>query len=170
MKDFLSVRARKKTSLACTTRKGRTTMAINSKQKGKAGELELSRTLNQYGYKTRRSVQYNGKAEEGQPDLVGLPGIHVECKRTEKFKLYDAVEQAKRDSVATGKNDLPAVFHRKNNCEWVVVMPLKDWMQIYMEYQSGMVQKAREHNLSPLIEAATDNRCIRCGAIIPEGE
>lgn len=99
----------------------------NSKRKGKNGELELARKLNEYGYKTRRSVQYNGKAEEGQPDLVGLPGIHIECKRTEALRLYDAVDQAKRDS----KGDLPAVFHRKNNCEWVVIMPLDAWMQLY---------------------------------------
>ena len=53
-------------------------MAINSKQKGKSGELELARKLREYGYNARRSVQYNGKAEEGQPDVIGLPGIHVE--------------------------------------------------------------------------------------------
>lgn len=102
-------------------------MPINSKKKGKSGELELVRKLNEYGYKTRRSVQYNGKAEEGQPDLIGLPGVHIECKRTEALRLYDAVDQAKRDS----KGDLPAVFHRKNNCEWVVIMPLDAWMQLY---------------------------------------
>lgn len=99
----------------------------NSKRKGKNGELELVRKLNEYGYKTRRSVQYNGKAEEGQPDLIGLPGVHIECKRTEALRLYDAVDQAKRDS----KGDLPAVFHRKNNCEWVVIMPLDAWIQLY---------------------------------------
>ena len=105
----------------------------NSKRKGKDGELALARKLNEYGYDVRRSVQYNGKAEEGQPDLVGLPGIHVECKRTERLNLYDAVNQAKRDS----KGDLPAVFHRKNNCEWVVIMPLDDWMTIYSDYEGG---------------------------------
>lgn len=99
----------------------------NSKRKGKNGELELARKLNEYGYKTRRSIQYNGKAEEGQPDLIGLPNIHIECKRTERLQLYDAVDQAKRDS----NGDLPAVFHRKNNCEWVVIMPLDAWMQLY---------------------------------------
>lgn len=143
-------------------------MAINSKQKGKAGELELSKALNQYGYKTRRSVQYNGKAEEGQPDLVGLPGIHVECKRTEKLKLYDAVDQAKRDSKTTGENDIPAVFHRKNNCEWVVIMPLDDWMQLYREWQSGTELKEQQKHLSPLLEQ-NENRCVCCGEIIPEG-
>ncbi|BCJ98086.1 hypothetical protein [Anaerocolumna chitinilytica] len=27
--------------------------------------------------------------------------------------------------------DLPAVFHRRNNKEWLVTMPLKYWMELY---------------------------------------
>lgn len=119
-------------------------MAINSKQKGKKGELELAKVLKQYGYDVRRSVQYNGKAEDGQPDLVGLPHIHVECKRTEKLKLYDAVDQAKRDSEGT--DQLPVVFHRRNNCEWVAIMPLDDFMTIYREYEAGMTLERNEVN------------------------
>ena len=117
-------------------------MAINSKQKGKRGELELAKALQQYGYDVRRSVQYNGKAEEGQPDLLGLPHIHVECKRTEKLKLYDAIDQAKRDSKGT--DQLPVVFHRKNNCEWVAIMTLDDWMTIFREYDASMFLKGGE--------------------------
>ena len=29
--------------------------------------------------------------------------------------------------------DLPAVFHRKNNCEWLVTMPLEYWIELYKE-------------------------------------
>lgn len=111
-------------------------MATNSKRKGKDGELELVRKLKEYGYSVRRSVQYNGKAEDGQPDLVGLPNIHVECKRTEKLSLYDAVGQAKRDSEGT--QQLPVVFHRKNNCEWLAIMPMDVFMQIYNEYAARL--------------------------------
>lgn len=110
-------------------------MAVNSKMKGKAGELELAKVLRSYGYDVRRSVQYNGKAEEGQPDLVGMPNLHIECKRTEALRLYDAIDQAKRDSEGTG--DLPAVFHRKNKCEWVVLMPLDDWMKLYEAFATS---------------------------------
>ena len=111
-------------------------LAVNSKRKGKNGENELARVLRSYGYDTRRSVQYNGKAEDGQADLLGLPNIHIECKRTESLRLYDAVNQAKRDSAGSG--EIPAVFHRKNNCEWVVIIPLDDFMTIYSEYESGL--------------------------------
>ena len=106
-------------------------MAINSKQKGKRGELELSHVLNSYGYDTRRSVQYNGKEEEGQPDLVGLPGIHVECKYTNSLRLYKAVEQSVRDTESTGRKELPVVFHRQTNKEWLAIMPLSIFMQLY---------------------------------------
>lgn len=108
-------------------------MAVNGKQKGKRGELELARKIREYGFDARRSVQYNGKEEEGQADLLGLPGIHIECKRTEKLALYDAVNQAKRDSNGTG--EIPVVFHRKNNCEWLAIMPLEDFMKLYAEYE-----------------------------------
>jgi Holliday junction resolvase len=110
-------------------------MAKNSKRKGKTGELELAKKLREYGYSARRSVQYNGKEEEGQADLLGLPGIHIECERTERFSLYEAMDQAKRDSKGTG--NMPAVFHRKNHCDWVVVLSLDDFMKIYSEYEAG---------------------------------
>jgi hypothetical protein len=64
-----------------------------------------------------------------------MPGIHIECKRTEALRLYDAIDQAKRDSEGTG--DLPAVFHRKNNCEWVVLMPLDAWMKLYEAFETN---------------------------------
>lgn len=110
-------------------------MPVNSKRKGAKGELELAKKLREYGFDTRRTVQYNGKAKEGQADLVGMPGIHIECKRTEALRMYDAVDQAKRDSEGSG--ELPVVFHRKNNCEWLAIMPLDVFMQLYKESQNG---------------------------------
>lgn len=101
-------------------------MPINSKRKGKAGELELAHKLKEYGYDTKRSVQYNGK--DGDADVVGLPNIHCEVKRVEKLNVYDAMAQAKRDAK---NGDLPAVFHRKNRCNWLVTMELPDFMKIY---------------------------------------
>ena len=110
-------------------------MAVNSKRKGKDGELELAGKLREYGYNVRRSVQYNGKEDEGQADLLGLPGIHIECKRTESLRLYEAMDQAKRDSK--GKNQIPVVFHRRNKCEWLAIMTLDNFMQLYREWEAG---------------------------------
>lgn len=111
---------------------------VNSKQKGKRGELELVHKLEQYGFDTRRSVQYNGKSDEGQADLLGLPGIHIESKRVEKLNLYDAMAQAIHDAK---DGELPTVFHRKNHCEWLVTMRLDDWIKLYKEYFETVVEK-----------------------------
>lgn len=114
-------------------------MAVNSRRKGAAGERELARKLKEYGYhEARRSVQYNGKTEEGQADLLGLPGIHIECKRVEKLNLYDAMAQAIHDAK---DGELPSVFHRRNHCEWLVTMRLDDWIKLYKEYFETVVEK-----------------------------
>lgn len=105
---------------------------MNSKQKGARGERELASKLRDLGYDCRRTQQYCGNTGEAA-DLVGLPGIHVECKRTERLSLYDAIAQAKRD--ASTIEDLPAVFHRRNNSEWLVIMTLDDWMELYKEWE-----------------------------------
>lgn len=99
---------------------------MNSRNKGKKGELELSHKLQEYGYGTRRGQQYCGI--EGNADVVGLPGIHIECKRVEKLNIYDAMSQAISDAK---EGEYPTVFHRKNHCEWLVTMRMEDWMTLY---------------------------------------
>ena len=98
----------------------------NSRDKGARGERELASELRKYGYDARRGMQFKGSPDS--PDVVGLPNIHIECKRVEHLNLYDAIAQATRDA---GENDLPAVFHRKNNCPWLVTMKLEEWMKIF---------------------------------------
>jgi hypothetical protein len=109
---------------------------MNSKQKGKRGELEAARLLREYGYDTHRGVQYKGG--EDSPDVVGLPYCHLEIKRVEKLNIHEAIEQAKRDK---GPDELSVVMHRKNNCEWLVTMPFTDWIRIFREYEAGESMK-----------------------------
>ena len=107
-------------------------MGKASRDKGKRGERELAGILRDYGYDCRRGQQFCGS--NGDADVVGLPGIHIECKRVERLDLYGAVEQAKRDAK---EEELTVVMHRRNNCEWLVTMPLEDWMSMYREYEAG---------------------------------
>ena len=100
---------------------------INSKHKGKNGELELVKKFKELGAdKARRSAQFHGNIEEGSPDLLGVDGIHVESKRVERLQIYEAMEQATRDSKKQ-KNGIPTVFHRKNGKGWLVIMNFEDW-------------------------------------------
>lgn len=98
----------------------------NSRQKGARGERELAAVLREHEYDCRRGQQYCGA--NGDADVVGLPGIHIECKRVESLNIHKAIEQAKSDAR---ENELPAVFHRKNGKPWLVTMTLEDWMKIF---------------------------------------
>lgn len=110
-------------------------MTINSKQKGKRFELKLASIFREQGYDARRTAQYCGNTGEAA-DVVGLPRIHVEAKHVERLNIYDAMAQAKRDAEASGKGNLPAVFHKKNHSDVLVTMTLDDWFSLYREWDS----------------------------------
>ena len=105
-------------------------MASNSRAKGKRGELELASKLRSYGFMARRSQQFSGA--NGDADVVGLPGIHIECKRVERLNLQEAYDQSRRDAR---EGEIPVVMHRKNNCKWLVTMSLEDWIDFYREWK-----------------------------------
>lgn len=120
-------------------------MGKTSRDKGKVGERELASRLRGHGYDCRRGQQFSGA--NGDADVVGLPGIHCECKRTERLNLYDAMSQAIHDARP---NTLPAVFSRKNHCEWLVTMRLDDWIELFREWEAGhekAIQHRKPHNL-----------------------
>lgn len=104
----------------------------NSRQKGARFERTLAAALRDYGYECRRGQQYCGA--NGDADVIGLPGIHIEAKHQERMSLYDWMEQAKRDAR---QDELPAVFHKKNNAEILVSMELADWIKLYREWEAG---------------------------------
>ena len=103
-------------------------MAVNSKSKGKRGELELVEKLRHCGYaNARRSAQYCGKTGEA-PDVVGIDGLHIECKRTQQVRDEVFLQQAERDAK---EGEIPVVMYRRNHEEWKVTLRLDDFMQIY---------------------------------------
>ena len=101
---------------------------MNSKQKGARGERELAKVLRAHGFETRRGQQYCGA--NGDADVIGLPNIHIECKRVERLNLYDAMAQSKSDAK---QDEIPVVMHRKDKCDWLVTLSLDDFMKIYKE-------------------------------------
>lgn len=108
-------------------------MPINSRQKGKRNELLLAKTLREYGFDARRGVQYNGA--NGDADVLGIPGFHLEVKAVERLNLEAAYEQSKSDAEAEserkGRYIVPVVVHRKNRKPWMVTMSLDDFIKMY---------------------------------------
>lgn len=105
---------------------------VNSRDKGARFERALASKLRGYGYECRRGQQYSGA--NGDADVVGLPGIHIEAKHREKMQLYDWMSQAIADAR---EGQIPVVMHKKNNAEILVTMRLEEWVELYREWEAG---------------------------------
>lgn len=99
----------------------------NSRKKGKEGELELAAKLRDLGYNARRGVQYCGRT--GAADVVGVPGLHIECKRQESLNYYAAYDQSCHDARP---GEMPVVFHRKSYKGWLATLSLDDFMKLWI--------------------------------------
>lgn len=85
--------------------------------------------LREHGYEIERG----GSLSFGEvPDLVGLPGVHIEVKRVERLNVGEAMNQAIRDAEKF-RDGIPALFHRRNRHPWLVTMRLEDWMGLYRQ-------------------------------------
>ena len=110
---------------------------INSKQKGKSGELEFAHECQKYGFENvHRTAQTNGKLEHSLADCEGLQGIHIEVKRVERLNIDEAMEQSIRDLKTKKKKKIPVVFHRKNRKPWKATMLFEDWVKLYNSWLS----------------------------------
>ncbi len=106
---------------------GKDTSGKASQRKGADGERELAAVLREYGYEIKRG----GSMSFGEvPDLVGLPGVHVEVKRCEQVRLSEWMKQAEADSKRFS-DGMPVVFHRRSREGWRVTMNLADFMRLY---------------------------------------
>lgn len=119
-------------------------MGRQSQRKGAEGEKELAQHLLRAGY----PVRWGGNKTYGTvPDVSGLAGIHIECKRVEQLNIARAVAQAAADA-SRFQDGAPTVFHRRNNSPWLVTMQLPDWLRLYgaaLDHDSN----ARAFFLSP---------------------
>lgn len=108
---------------------------VNSREKGARGEREFAGLCRANGYDARRGQQYCGA--NGDADVIGLPGIHIEVKRYKKQlkgSIVGAMDQSRHDAKA---DERPIVAHRKDDCRWLITMDADDWFEIYREWEAG---------------------------------
>lgn len=110
---------------------------MNSRRKGKEGELALVRKLKEYGYDVRRSQQYAGINSDA--DVVGIDHLHIEAKYRQNGhgQTYEWLDQAKREARP---DEIPVVMHKKvskeyRGNEWLVTMTLDDFMTLWSNYE-----------------------------------
>ena len=118
-------------------------MAINSRQKGAAGEREFAKWLNDtFGLNARRGQQFCGLS--GNSDVVdGIAGTHPEIKRVERLNIHDAIDQAVRDCA---DNNVPFVAHRRNRKPWLITIRAEDLI-VFMD-KVQLAKKVGELNVT----------------------
>ena len=138
---------------------------MNSRGKGKRGELEFAAFLRQHGIDARRGVQYAGGVDS--PDIVSeaLAWLHIEVKRVEVFNLAKACAQAARDSA--GKPWI--VAHRRNRKPWFITMDADTGYRFLLWGDSPSLALSQAANPWPLtVEADLFLQFLR-GVLPPEG-
>ena len=105
---------------------------MNSRRKGKDGELEAARALREHlGLPVTRAAQHSGKE---QADLRGVPGLHFEVKRRRRIGAIGFLDQARDESGTGGElwarssrgGDVPVVLMRQDGDDWVIMLGLRD--------------------------------------------
>ena len=104
---------------------------VNSRAKGARAERDARDMLNSLGFKTRRWQQYAGGPDS--PDVVGIPGIHIEVKMVEALNLDAAMNQSEDEADTL---EVPIVMHRKKGTIWkitahadLIELLAKRWLQ-----------------------------------------
>lgn len=109
-------------------------MAINSRKKGKEGELEACHALTAlFGWAAERSQQYCGRAGDDDIKVTQTPGLFWEIKRTQALNVHKAMQKASEDA---GRR-CPVLMHRKNRSDWLLTIRLVDLPRLCHAYQSA---------------------------------
>lgn len=100
---------------------------VNSRRKGKVGELHWRDVLREHGYtNARRGQQFSGT--ETTEDVVGGPvGFHCEVKDRKAHNVWKHMEQAEHDS---GGRAVPYVAMRSPRKPWLVVLRAEDFLRL----------------------------------------
>lgn len=106
---------------------------INSRAKGKRGELIVAHMFQKWGYPAERGCQHDGMT--GHADVVKVPYLWVEVKWQQDLDIPAAMAQADRDSDAYmqehNEGVVPVVIRKKNRQPWMVTMHLDDLAGMY---------------------------------------
>ena len=107
---------------------------VNSRTKGKRGELEVVHLLQNHDYNVRR-----GDAFRGEPDIVGLDGVHIEVKFRETTEIDKWMAQSMRDAEDKYEHDMiPTVWHKRNRMPLKVTLLAEDFLRIYEGYRRDL--------------------------------
>ena len=111
---------------------------MNSRSKGKRGELEWRDVIRSHGYEARRGQQFSGSPDS--PDVITNLPCHFEVKRVERLNIDSAMKHAEGEC---GEKP-PLVAHRKNGGPWMVTMLAPTFFNLIEEKQNNAKQAKQQ--------------------------
>ena len=97
-------------------------MGISQKRKGKAGEREFAKLLQEHlGVSVVRNLV---QSRQGGADLIGLPGWAIEVKRAAMPKIQEWWQQTCSQAEVAGER--PVLTYRLDRHSWRIVLALRD--------------------------------------------
>lgn len=114
-------------------------MAVNSRVKGKVGELTACHDLKaMFGWDAHRTQQRTGWSDGNSPDIevAQTPSIFWEIKRVEKCNIPRALALA----VKQAGRRCPVVMHRPNRSAngWMLTIRLEDLPRLCHAYDHAL--------------------------------
>lgn len=102
-------------------------MGKAERERGKRGERYVAKRIRErLGIEARRGVQYSGGPDS--PDVVGLPGFHIEVKNVNRLDLSKAIDQSINDAA---DDERAIVIHHKDRKPWYVTIDFEDFLDLY---------------------------------------
>jgi Holliday junction resolvase len=97
-------------------------------RKARTGEREIVRAYTAAGFSAWRTPNSGGLRLKG--DVHGVPGLHIEVKRTEALRIWEALDQAASEAKAGA---VPALHFRRNRSGWFVAVPLVEFIALLQQ-------------------------------------
>jgi hypothetical protein len=99
----------------------------SQREKGKRGERAAAEVLRALGFTDcRRGRQYAGHPDA--PDVVGIPGAHLEVKVRQAGNVTRWLEEAAEDG---GPERVPLVMHKRNGEVFKITFFASDIWRLY---------------------------------------
>jgi len=92
-----------------------------SRAKGQRGESEMRAVFEAHGFRVQAS-QRNLGGSQGDATVIAVRHVlHVECKRRERFNVWEALAQAEAECGEL----MPVVAFRRNRSPWYAAIRLE---------------------------------------------
>jgi hypothetical protein len=129
-------------------------VALNSRRKGKTGELEAAQVLREmFGWSTARSQQHCGTADSADLRIDQTPGLWWEIKRVERL----CVPKTMRVAASQCGRRTPVLMHRPSRSEWLLTIRLSDLAAFVHAYQIATTDSVVAAALPPATTAANQS-------------